>query len=200
MIQINLLPVRQIKKRLQLYRQAGIFLASLLVLFALLGITAISMANKAADIKKDLVVLNKKKASFQTIINEIQKLKKDKEALENKLEAIKQLKRGSQQPVRVLDALATLTPADRLWLKSLKQSPDQLQISGVALDNATIAQYMNDLTRSPYFSAANLGSTKLTKIGGRKLKSFTLNVAIKQATPVATTDPKTKQPSKGRHK
>lgn len=200
MIQINLLPVRQIKKRLQLYQQAAIFLASLVVLLAILGGAAASMANKAADIQKDLTALNKKKASFQIIIKEIEQLKKDKQALEKKLEAIKQLKKGSQQPVRVLDALATLTPADRLWLKSLKQSPDKLQISGVALDNATIAQYMNDLTQSPYFTAANLGSTKLAKIGGRKLKTFTLDVTIKQETPVEATDSKTKQPSKGRHK
>ena len=121
------------------------------------------------------------------------------ETLEKKLEAIKQLKRGSQQPVRVLDALATLTPADRLWLKSLSQSPNQLQISGVALDNATIAQYMNDLTQSPYFTAANLGSTKLAQVGGRKLKTFTLDVSIKQENPVPPEEPKTKKPPKGRH-
>ena len=199
MIQINLLPVRQIKKRLLLYQQAAIFLAALLVLLSILGVTAASMAGKVSDIQNDLTALNKKKASFQTIINEIEQLKKDKEALENKLEAIKQLKRGSQQPVRVLDALATLTPADRLWLKSLRQSPNQLQISGVALDNATIAQYMNDLTQSPYFTAANLGSTKLAQIGGRKLKTFTLDVSIKQETSVPPAEPKTKQPPKGRH-
>ena len=197
MIRINLLPVRQIKKRQKLYQQSMLFLAALLVLFALMGMTAVSMSNKTIAIKNDLTALNKKKASFQEIIKEIEQLKKDKAALENKLEAIKQLKRGSQQPVRVLNALATLTPADRLWLKTLKQTPDQLQISGVALDNATIAQYMNDLTKSPYFSAANLGSTKLTKIGGRKLKSFTLNVVIKQDKPVEKPEA---TPLNGRHK
>ncbi len=190
MIQINLLPIRQIKKRQQLYQQSLIFLAALLVLFALMGMTSLSMSNKASVIQKDLTSLNKKKKSFEKIIAEIKQLQKDKKTLENKLEAIKQLKRGSQQPVRVLDALATLTPADRLWLKTLKQSPAKLQITGVALDNATIAQYMNDLIASPYFTSATLGSTKLTKLGGRKLKSFTLTVAIKQEE-TTTNPPKT---------
>jgi len=163
------------------------FLASLLALLTLLGMATAYMSNKVTDTKNDLTSLNKKKESFQLIIKEIEQLKKDKATLDNKLEAIKQLKRGSQLPIRVLDALATLTPSERLWLISLQQSPDQLQISGVALDNATIAQYMNQLITSPYFAAANLGSTKLTEIAGQKLKSFTLTITIRNETPAAET-------------
>jgi len=178
MIQINLLPIRQIKKRQQVYQQVILLLVSLLVIFTLMGMTTVVLSGKATGLKTDISELNKKKASFQKIINEINKLKKDKLALENKLEAIKRLKKGAQQPVRILDALANLTPGDRLWIKSLKQSPGQLNLDGIALDNATIAQFMNKITESPHFSAAKLGSTRLTQIGGRKLKSFTLTVAI----------------------
>ncbi len=185
MIQINLLPVRQIKKRQQLYSQTGMFLASLLALLALLGMATVAMSNKVTETKDELTALNKKKESFQIIIKEIEQLKQDKATLDSKLEVIKQLKRGSQLPIRVLDALATLTPSERLWLTNLQQSPDKLQISGVALDNATIAQYMNQLAESPYFAAANLGSTQMTTVAGQKLKSFTLTISIEQETPAA---------------
>jgi len=178
MIQINLLPIRQIKKRQQVYQQVILLLVSLLVVFTLMGMTTAVLSGKVKDLKTDISKLNKRKDSFQKIIDEIEKLKKDKLALENKLEAIKRLKKGAQQPVRILDALASLTPGDRLWIKSLKQSSGKLDLNGIALDNATIAQYMNKLTESPYFSAAKLGSTRLTQVGGRKLKSFTLTVAI----------------------
>ncbi|MDH5298664.1 MAG: PilN domain-containing protein, partial [Desulfobulbaceae bacterium] len=82
------------------------------------------------------------------------------------------------------DVIADLTPTDRMWLKSLQQSPDKLAIDGMALDNATIAQYMKDLAESPFFAAANLGSTQLTQIGGKKLKSFTLTLTIQNPEPV----------------
>jgi len=191
MIRINLLPVRQIKKSQKLFRQALAFVASLLLLFAGMGLTAISQANHAERLKNEISSLNKKKASYQAIEIKIKKLKADRAALEQKLTAIKQLKKGAQQPVRILDAIATLTPADRLWLKSMQQSPDKLQLSGVALDNATIAQYMQNLVASPFFSSATLGGASLIQIGGRKLKSFTLTLAIQAPEPVAPEPPTT---------
>lgn len=148
-----------------------------------MGMISIRMSNKVTDIKTKIEDLKTERATFIKIDNEIKKLKKDKLALENKLDAIKKLKQVSQQPVRILDALASLTPADRLWIKSLKQSPSQLNLTGIAQDNATIAKYMDELTTSPYFSAAKLGSTRLTQIGGQKLKSFTLTVTIAEKKP-----------------
>jgi len=183
MIQINLLPIGQIKKRQRVYQQTIALLVSLLVVFALMGMTAINMSNKITGIKTEIENLNKEKATYVKTRNEIDKLKKDKLALENKLEAIKKLKQVSQEPVRILDALANLTPADTLWIKSLKQSPSQLNLTGIALDNATIAKYMNALTDSPYFSDAKLGNTRLTQMGGQKLKSFTLTITIAEIKP-----------------
>lgn len=178
MIYINLLPIRQLKKRQQLYQQTFILLTILVVLFVLMGMTAISMTGKAENIKEAVKELNKEKATYNRIIAQINQLKKDKQTLEDKLVAIKKLKQISQQPVRILDALASLTPSDRLWINSLRQSPTQLNISGIAQDNATIANYMDKLTESPYFSDARLGSTRLTQVGGRKLKSFSLTITI----------------------
>lgn len=191
MIRINLLPIRQIKIHQQLIQQAIAFVVSLLVLCAGLGVTAITMGQKTTDLHSQINVLKNKKKSYQAIIAKINKLKKDQDALKSQLNAIKRLKVGSQQPVRILDAIASLTPSDRLWLKSLQHAPTSVKLSGVALDNATIAQYMKDLTASPYFAAANLGSTNLMQVGGRKLKSFTLTLTIQSDEPAETAEPKT---------
>lgn len=130
-------------------------------------------------------VLTNKKASYQPILNEIEKLKKDKQEKETRLDVIKKLKTGSQVTVHVMDELAKLTPTNRLWLNSLKQSGLNVNISGIALDNATIAQFMQSINESDYFSGAELSQTSQTTIAGAKLKSFAMNIGI--------TPPNTKQ-------
>lgn len=91
---------------------------------------------------------------------------------------IGKLKKGSKVTVRVLDDLANLTPTRRLWLVSLDQKPGSLQLSGIALDNATIAQFMKSLNESPYFTDPKLSRSSLMVVGGRKLKQFSLTCGI----------------------
>jgi len=178
MIHINLLPVRQIRQRLEVRNEIAIFFASVFVLVLLLAIVTGNKISTIADLKSENKVLSTKKASYQPILNEIEKLKKDKKEQETKLEVIKKLKTGSQTTVRALDKIASLTPTNRLWLKSLKQTGNSVDLTGIALDNATIAQYMKGMTNSEYFSSAELSKSDQTIIAGAKLKSFQLKINI----------------------
>ena len=53
-----------------------------------------------------------------------------------------------------------------------KLTGKKLSVAGIALDNATIAQFMNSISASEYFSAATLSSSSQKVIAGAKLKSF----------------------------
>lgn len=178
MIRINLLPIRQIKKRQRIKNEVLGFTASLVLVLAVLGFIGLAMANKIDTLNKNIKQLEQRKASFNPMLKEIDKLKKDKLALENKLTAIKQLQAGSQITVRVLDELARSTPTERMWLTALRQGGSGLQLTGVALDNETIAQYMKQLEASPYFASTDLTNSSQTVVAGQKLKSFSLNVSI----------------------
>ncbi len=178
MIHINLLPVRQIKQRLQIRNEVAIYGASLLFLFIAIGSAILGQNMSIKDLTIQNQILTTKKASYQPILNEIEKLKKDKQEQETKLDVIKKLKTGSQVTVHVMDELAKLTPTNRLWLKSLNQSGGIVNISGIALDNATIAQFMQSINESNYFSGAELSQTSQTMIAGAKLKSFAMKIGI----------------------
>ncbi len=176
MIHINLLPVRQIKQRIRLRNEVIVFCLALLLLLGLLSIVAGIMSQKISDMQQTVTQLSNKKKSYTPILNKIKKLDRDKKALEAKIEVIKKLKKKSQITVRVLDEIATITPSNRVWLKSLKQSGATVNIQGVALDNRTIGQYMKSLKKSPFFSNAVLGSASQTTVANKKLKSFTLTL------------------------
>jgi len=178
MIHINLLPIRQIKKKIHARKRVVGLGFTLLAVLVILGAVALVLGFKVDELKASIADLKKEKAKYQTTINQIEQLKKDQALLETKLNTISQLKKGSQLSVRVMDELATLTPTSRLWLNSMSFNGTTLRISGIALDNATIADYMEALLTSPYFSTAELSGTATTGVQGRQLKSFSLTVNV----------------------
>ncbi|HID03613.1 MAG TPA: pilus assembly protein PilN [Desulfobacterales bacterium] len=176
MIQINLLPIRQIKQRIRVRNEVLVFFVAFLVLLGLLGLFATGMSQKVSTLHENIAKLNDKKQSYIPILNQIKKLEKDKEALDAKIDVIKKLKENSQITVQVLDQIALVSPANRLWLKSVKQSGNNVSLQGVALDNRTIAEYMKSLKASPVFSNAVLGKSSQVTVAGKKLKSFSLTL------------------------
>ena len=190
MVRINLLPVKQIKKVLKARNEVISFLLALLVLIVVILGLAFSRIARIDDLNATINDLKMEKNSYQSTINEIEKLKKDKATLETKLATIKKLKKGSHVTVKILDEIAKLTPANRMWLKSLNQTPGLLKLSGVALDNETIAQFMRLLKDSPLFTDADLVNSSLVVVGDRKLKSFSLTCSV---TPVKLDEPAAKK-------
>lgn len=190
MIKINLLPVKQIKQLQRAWQEVILFLAvlsSLLVLLGLVGFVRVSEINSRKDSVK---ALENERASYNSTINEIEQLKKQKALLETKLEVIQKLKMGSQLTVRVLDELANIMPPNRLWLNTMSLSGGSMNLAGVALDNATIAEFMRKVDGSPYFAEANLAQTSLTSVAGRKLKAFSLSCQVTSPVPEEPADAK----------
>jgi len=181
MIYINLLPVRQIKKKIQARNKVLGMGISLLGVLAILGLVALVLGFKVGELKASIKDLTKEKAKYQTTINQIEKLKIDQKLLETKLNTISQLKKGSQLTVRVMDELANLTPSSRLWITKMTFNGSILKVSGIALDNATIADYMETIITSPYFRSAELSGTSTKGVSGRQLKSFSLTIPVVNA-------------------
>jgi len=178
MIHINLLPVRQIKQRLQVRNEVALFFATIALTVMLILSFAAKQLIKISNLTQDNKTLVAKKASYQPILDEIEELKKNKKEQETKLDVIKKLKTGSLITVHFLDELAKIFPANRLWVTSLRQSGSNIDLSGVALDNATIAQFMQSINESELFSSVELSQSQQITIAGAKLKSYNLKFGI----------------------
>jgi len=178
MIRINLLPIRQMKKRQRLKTElVGLVCALGAVLF-FLGAGWLGLNFKIGSLKDTIAALESKKQSYQPILKEIEMLKKEKQVVEQKLDTINNLQAGSKVTVRVLDEVASRTPTNRMWLTSLQQTAGNLQLQGIALDNETIAQYMQQMEASEYFEKTELTSSAQTEVAKQKLKSFALTINV----------------------
>lgn len=180
MLKINLLPIRQLQKRAKAKKQFFGMLFLFLLVLASLALVGYSQVQNIKTLTAKVNTLSAEKAKYTPILQKIDKLKKTKEELERKTGVIKKLKSDSSLTVRVLDEVANSVDNSRLWLESLNQQNSSLNLKGVALDNQTIAQFMDTLKASPFVQSVSLTNSSLKVISGRNLKSFALNCTVAQ--------------------
>ena len=178
MVHINLLPVRQIKQKAAAKKQIFTVFLSFLLFLGLLGIVGFFQSSKATGLQREIADLNREKQRHAATLRLIKKLEKDKSVIETRISVIKHLKKSSSLTVHILDEVSKISPADRMWLTSLTQNGNNLNLSGMALDNRTIAKFMEDLKNSPYILNTNLVNSSLKSYAGRNLKAFSLSCTV----------------------
>jgi type IV pilus assembly protein PilN len=178
MLKINLLPIRQLQKQAGARNEIFSFAACFVFLLFILAAVGMMQANRAGAIQAETTRLTQEKQRYDKVLAEIKKLEADKKELENKISIIKQLKKESSLTVHVLDEVARRLDSTRIWLTALDQQGGSLSLKGVALDNKTIAEFMNALDASAFISDINLSDSSLAKVAGQDLKAFALQCAV----------------------
>lgn len=178
MIHINLLPVREIVRIQKAKRQILLGVSLFLVLLLFLSIVEMFQLNHINYLKSEEVRINNEKKQYLATIAEIKRIEEEKKLMLTRIEVINKLKQSSSQTVHVMDEVANLTPANRMWLKSLSQNDTQLTLSGMALDDQTVAKYMDDLEASEYLQNVILVSSKMEVYADRNLKAFSVSAQV----------------------
>jgi type IV pilus assembly protein PilN len=187
MLEINLLPVREVRKRAEA-RQSLLQLGLVLIL-SLCAIAAVHLrlreemnrvAGRIQQMEKDI-------AQFKPQLDQVEAFKKKKSELEKKIDVIDGLDRARRGPVRLMAELADRIP-QRVWVTSLDANGGSIKLQGESLDNELVALFLRDLATSEYFDDIDLEGTKLSaNKGGLKLVTFDMKaelVSPKPAPPV----------------
>ena len=180
MLKINLLPVRQLKKRAKARNQIISAIFALLCFLAVLGLVGFNQTQKVKVLQRAIADIEKEKKSYQPTLDKMKQMEATKLELERKTAVINQLKSDSSLTVRILDEVANIVDHERMWLLSLNQAGSSLTLNGIALDNQTVAQFMDNLESSPFISSIDLSNSSLQEIAGRNLKSFSLSCTVSQ--------------------
>ena len=178
MVYINLLPIREIKQRLKAVQELTLFGIVFAGILIALGAFWYYQSNIISGLNTDIANLKQEKQKYEKILKQIAKLEADKKLIESKIAVINELQKSKAITVHVLDEVARLTPSERVWINNLKQSGFTMSLSGMALDNQTIATYMNTLKNSEYISDVSLVGTQTSNFAGRNLKSFSLRITL----------------------
>lgn len=178
MIQINLLPVREWRKKEAVRQQISIFALSLILFIVGLLAAGLTIQGKVRAQRQELASLEKNKTKFAHVNKKIERVNKKRKQVEDKFRAIEKLQEGRTATVKILDEIVSSIPMDRLWLTKLSLKENNVQLDGVALDNHTVALFMRRLETSPMCKSVNLNNTRQKSIQGHALMEFGLQLNI----------------------
>jgi len=177
MIRINLIRGKR-KKRKELNIDVLYLLLPLLVLVGILVFHR-SVSGKIEQLGTDIGKANVEVARLKKEIGEVDSFKARKAELQQKVDVISKLQDVRKGPVKVFEALSANIP-EKCWIESLAIKGDRVDLSGVAANNHTIANFMTALGQSGRFRDVVLGSAEQATVSNVKLVRFNLSFRATQ--------------------
>ncbi len=171
MIKINLLPVREERRKAGARQFAVSVAATLVGALAIAGFFHWNLVNELAEVKTATADTQRQIDKFGPQLQQVEEYRRTKAEIEQKLEVIERLFASRAGPVHMMDELATHAP-DRLWITEVKTQASKITIKGMSLDNELVAVFLTALNQSPYFSNVELLSTEAKEKEGLKLNAF----------------------------
>ena len=181
MIRINLLPHREEKRRerrQQFYVVAGL-ITVLAVLVWFLGYSLINGTISAQE--EQNVFLKKQIAEIDKEIDEIKRLSEQTDSLLSRKRIIESLQANRTETVHLFNELARQVP-DGVYLKTLKQTGQKINLIGYAQSNSRVSTLMRNLEASPLLEKPDLVEIKAVTVNNRRISEFNMNILIRRQT------------------
>lgn len=178
MIRINLLPVPKARKQETLIVQ---LVAGVLILGGVAAGCYFIGAGKKSEIASIAAQISQKQreiADLKAKVGEVEKYKKQAQVLEEQIGVIRALEKGRSGPVKMLDELTDLIPR-KLWINTFKEGNKRVTVDGVAESGPVIADFLENLKASKYFSNPILSVVSAQDQDGLKLHKFTITFQVK---------------------
>ena len=134
------------------YIIVGLIVAGL----AFVGLRYWRLSSKLSTIRAEIAVNQREYERLKPIIAEVEKFKKQNLELKHKIQVIEDLKQHQYGPVRIMDEVSKALP-DLLWLTNMNVNGDVIRLHGQALNENAVANFISNLTASPFFAEPSLG-------------------------------------------
>ncbi len=179
MIRINLLPFRTDRKKENIRRQVSVFLLSLALLLIVLFYYNFNLNSKINDLNNRIKTTKTELKKYEKINREIAQIKKKLDNLKKKMAVMEKLEADRFEPTRLLDAMTQVIVPKRMWFTHLASKSEKVTISGIAMDNKTVADFMVRLEQCGLFKEVALKTLKFKKVQNSNFKSFAIECVKK---------------------
>ncbi len=178
MIEINLLPLREARRKETVRFQVSVFILTVILALAIVFFLKWNADQRERQLDGQIKSVQAEIARLNKIVGEINKIKKEKELLERRLKVIEGLERGRLGAAKLFDELSRRVP-EKLWLEKVSKKGSTLHLEGIALDDETIADFMTTLEASPLISRVELELAQRHRVGEVPLKKFVLKCNLR---------------------
>ena len=174
MIRINLLPTQEAERaagrRQELAVGTFVLVLAVVGLFAAHAWQRLCLGSLQRQVRRVTVEL----ADIQGPYADVTHMEQQKQELRDKLRVIGELEAKKVGPVRILADLSTAT-SDKLWLTEFTETGGKLKLSGLGVDEQTVADFLRRLGAVPFFHGVDLEETSQVDQEGAKLKKFVIS-------------------------
>jgi type IV pilus assembly protein PilN len=184
MIRINLLPIREISAEVTRRRDLIVGATTLVVTLVVIAGVYFSQASHLSSLQKQLAELRKENEMLNTQVKEVGELQNKIKELKSKTQVLEDLNRKKVGPVRVLESLAAATPSG-LWITEYRESGNDVSITGMAMDNQTVADFLRALSTFAYFRGVELVETTQADEKTGAYKRFAIRSGVTYQPPVS---------------
>jgi type IV pilus assembly protein PilN len=178
MLEINLLPVREARRKADIRQQLMQLMFVLLLTVGAIGFWHSRVADQISMSEVRVSQMQNDIKQFQPQLDQVAAFKIKKARLEKKIDVIDGLDKARSGPVHVLAELAARTP-ERLWLTGVDSKAGEIRMEGRSLDNELVALFLRGLGDSKYFAKVDLDSTQIVEgRDGLKVVKFAIRAQI----------------------
>jgi len=177
MIRINLLPIRHSRRQEQVRYEVVLAGLGLGVMCVGMGVMYMMTHGQLSEARSFNGVLERDIAKTKEIVTLVDEQEKMQEELRTKLSVIKGLKAARVGPVHMLDELSQACP-EKLQLTGVEEEDSKVSVTGLAVTNEVISQFLSNLEDSDFFTEVYLNAIDQTEAGGVKLKEFSITARL----------------------
>ena len=174
MIRINLLPHRAEKRRARQVQFIALSVISVVLAALLVGFVQFAISTQISYQERRNTYLKEETAVLDKQIEEIKKLREQTQALLARKNVVEGLQSTRSDVVHLLDQMLRILP-DGVYLKTLKQTGNKINLVGHAQSNARISTLMRAIEDSPWLDSPSLVEIHAVTAGGGRINEFTLN-------------------------
>jgi len=186
-IKINLLPtVREVKKRETIRQQMVVVIGAIVIELVFIGYLNATINGQINRTKDNMTKTRNEIKKLEEIIKEVKDIEKRRNELEAKLKVIENLEKGRVASVIILDELSKVIP-EKMWITDFKESQNNLALKGIALNNQTVADFIQNLEKSEIFQNIAFGSSK--QVTKEKYKLVEFDISFRAKVPGAEAPP-----------
>jgi type IV pilus assembly protein PilN len=176
-IRINLLPVKTSRRQEAVRNELILAGVGVVVLLLFLAVAQVAVTARVNTIRQENVKLGEEIRRTQEIVKEVERQEKLQADLQKKLEVIKRLKANKSGPVHMMEELAKACP-EKLQLEGLDEKKGRIELTGTAVSNEIISQFLSNLEQSDYFEEVYLNAIDQVEKEGVKLKNFSITARL----------------------
>jgi len=158
MIRINLLPLKEAQRAIGRRQQMALVLFAFLVVALVMLVPYLWQSRRISRLDQEIAELRAVLVKLDQQTQEIKDLERKRADLKAKLKVIDDLQQKRVGPSHILDDLSAAAP-EKLWLVDFNDVNGSATLTGMALDNQTIATFMRQLQGSKYFYEVDLVET-----------------------------------------